>query len=81
MCGITGFLDTRQSKGHEELAATVCRMATSLRHRGPEDEGTWVDPASGIAFGHRRLSIIDLRPSEKNSRLLGKPSVDIRTLR
>lgn len=63
MCGITGFLDTRQSRGHEELAATVCRMATSLRHRGPEDEGIWVDPASGIAFGHRRLSIIDLSPA------------------
>lgn len=63
MCGITGFLDTRQSKGHDELAVIVRRMATSLRHRGPEDEGVWVDPASGIAFGHRRLSIIDLSPA------------------
>jgi asparagine synthase (glutamine-hydrolysing) len=63
MCGITGFLDTRQDKAHEELVATVRRMATSLRHRGPEDEGTWADPASGIAFGHRRLSIIDLSPA------------------
>jgi asparagine synthase (glutamine-hydrolysing) len=63
MCGITGFLDTRQTKGHDELATIVRRMATSLRHRGPEDEGVWVDPASGIAFGHRRLSIIDLSPA------------------
>jgi asparagine synthase (glutamine-hydrolysing) len=63
MCGITGFLDTRQSKGHEELSATVRRMATSLQHRGPEDEGVWVDPTCGIAFGHRRLSIIDLSPA------------------
>ena len=60
MCGITGFLDTSESKGHEELCAIAQRMATSLRHRGPEDEGIWADPASGIAFGHRRLSIIDL---------------------
>src|SRR5262249_20266793 len=29
----------------------------------PEDEGVWVDPAAGIAFGHRRLSIIDLSPA------------------
>jgi asparagine synthase (glutamine-hydrolysing) len=62
MCGITGFLDTRPTKGSEELSVMVRRMATSLRHRGPEDEGVWVDPASGIAFGHRRLSIIDLSP-------------------
>jgi asparagine synthase (glutamine-hydrolysing) len=62
MCGIVGFLDTRYSTGSEELAVTVRRMATSLRHRGPEDEGVWVDAASGIAFGHRRLSIIDLSP-------------------
>ncbi len=37
-------------------------MSTSLSHRGPEDEGVWVDPGTGIAFGHRRLSIIDLSP-------------------
>jgi asparagine synthase (glutamine-hydrolysing) len=63
MCGISGFLDTRQSKGHEELSVTARRMSTSLRHRGPEDEGVWVDQAVGIAFSHRRLSIIDLSPA------------------
>ncbi len=62
MCGITGFWDTRQDRGHEDLVVTTRRMATSLRHRGPEDEGVWVDPACGIALGHRRLSIIDLSP-------------------
>jgi asparagine synthase (glutamine-hydrolysing) len=60
MCGITGFLDATASKGHEELCTIALRMATSLRHRGPEDQGVWADPACGIAFGHRRLSIIDL---------------------
>ena len=62
MCGIAGFFDTRHSTGSEELSIIARRMATSLRHRGPEYEGIWVDPASGIAFGHRRLSIIDLSP-------------------
>ena len=62
MCGITGFLDTSHSKSSEQLTLIARRMATSLRHRGPEDEGVWADPATGIAFGHRRLSIIDLSP-------------------
>jgi asparagine synthase (glutamine-hydrolysing) len=35
-------------------------MANRLRHRGPDAGGVWTDPASGVAFGHRRLSIIDL---------------------
>jgi asparagine synthase (glutamine-hydrolysing) len=35
-------------------------MNGALVHRGPDDEGIWVDDASATAFGHRRLSIIDL---------------------
>jgi len=37
-------------------------MATTLRHRGPDDSGTWVDEEAGIALGFRRLSIVDLSP-------------------
>lgn len=36
------------------------KMADAILHRGPDDAGTWVDAESGVAFGHRRLSIIDL---------------------
>src|ERR671937_671579 len=61
MCGIAGFLTTRA--GREPMEATARRMAASLRHRGPDDEGTWADPDAGIAFGHRRLSIVDLSPA------------------
>ena len=44
----------------EELASLTVRMTNTIRHRGPDDEGVWVDPEAGVAFGHRRLSIIDL---------------------
>ena len=60
MCGIAGFLDARGTVGREHLAATGSAMAASLRHRGPDDSGVWVDPAAGISLAHRRLSILDL---------------------
>jgi asparagine synthase (glutamine-hydrolysing) len=63
MCGIVGFLERSGRRRPEELWTTVRRMATTLRHRGPEDEGCWVDSNQGIALGHRRLSIIDLSPA------------------
>ena len=62
MCGIVGFIDTFKSAGPEALDAIVERMATTLSHRGPDDDGSWVDAACGVAIGHRRLSIIDLSP-------------------
>ncbi len=38
-------------------------MQQSLRHRGPDDEGIWLDPELPVALAHRRLSIIDLSPA------------------
>ena len=35
-------------------------MTTVLRHRGPDGVGQCFDPETGIGFGHRRLSIVDL---------------------
>mgnify|MGYP001600720571 CR=1 FL=1 len=59
MCGFAGFLDSpaRFTDNCEEVAR---RMAERIAHRGPDDSGTWCDAEAGIAFGHRRLSIIDL---------------------
>lgn len=38
-------------------------MAGVLAHRGPDDEGIWIDGDAQIALGHRRLSIVDLSPA------------------
>jgi asparagine synthase (glutamine-hydrolysing) len=38
-------------------------MTRALAHRGPDDEGVWVDAGAGIGLGHRRLSIVDLSPA------------------
>src|SRR5215204_6432041 len=35
-------------------------MGRVLRHRGPDDEGRYLDPDTGVALGARRLSIIDV---------------------
>ena len=40
----------------------VLSMASTLGRRGPDDFGAWIDAATGIALGHRRLSILDLSP-------------------
>ena len=63
MCGITGFFATGRRNWTGTLTDTVARMSSTLRHRGPDDSGEWTDDASGIAFGFRRLSIIDLSPA------------------
>jgi len=60
MCGIAGVLDLARSTTADDLRATVGAMADALRHRGPDAGSTWVDAEVGVAFGHRRLSIVDV---------------------
>lgn len=56
MCGITGIWVERA----DDLRAQIERMTRCLAHRGPDDEGIWMDESAGIALGFRRLSILDL---------------------
>jgi asparagine synthase (glutamine-hydrolysing) len=61
MCGIAGFLEI-DLLSPEESREDLRRMACVLAHRGPDDEGLWLDPAAGVGLAHRRLSILDLTP-------------------
>ncbi|QJB56592.1 asparagine synthase (glutamine-hydrolyzing) [Pseudodesulfovibrio sp. zrk46] len=62
MCGITGFLLKNAAWSDEVMSQAVHEMNDTLAHRGPDDSGIWVDKTAGVAFGHRRLSILDLSP-------------------
>src|SRR5262249_44001236 len=62
MCGITGFLNSG-GQNATDMNIMIRRMADTLIHRGPDSGGVWVDAASGIALGHRRLAIVDLTPT------------------
>ena len=61
MCGIAGFLSSSIGSS-DEMNQLISAMAETMWRRGPDDQGVWVDEASGVAFGQRRLSIIDLSP-------------------
>ena len=55
MCGIAGAVHLHGPTPSQDL---LRRMTATLRHRGPDDEGVWIDGPVGL--GMRRLSIIDL---------------------
>src|ERR1041384_3091990 len=62
MCGINGIYNhSKVTIGDEE--SLVKEMNYHIRHRGPDDSGTWKNESAGIFFGHQRLSIIDLSSS------------------
>ena len=57
MCGINGI--ALSSRSRRQLDVRVLeRMRDVITHRGPDDEGIFVDGRVGL--GHRRLSIVDV---------------------
>lgn len=58
MCGIAGFFGPEENLDSTERRVLVKRMCDIIEHRGPDDEGFYVQ--GGVALGMRRLSIIDL---------------------
>ncbi|KAG1702757.1 Asparagine synthetase [glutamine-hydrolyzing] 1 [Nymphon striatum] len=53
MC--VALINTNNAPGNQNI---VRAMADKISHRGPDGEGYWTH--KNVAFGHRRLSIIDL---------------------
>ena len=61
MCGIAGFLDPSQSLSDADRRLAALQAA--LRHRGPDDKGSWQSACGVARFVHTRLSILDLSPA------------------
>jgi asparagine synthase (glutamine-hydrolysing) len=61
MCGLTGAWEPPGEL--EGQGRRLRAMAACLAHRGPDDEGHWSDPSSGIGFGFRRLAVVDVSPA------------------
>jgi asparagine synthase (glutamine-hydrolysing) len=62
MCGITGIWNLNgRPVAHNEIE----NFNNTITHRGPDGSGSYVDDTVGLAFGHRRLSILDLSEAGK----------------
>src|SRR5687768_3860163 len=61
MCGIVGVWDSRGMRHIDQ--DVLARMNESQHHRGPDETGVHLAP--GIALGHKRLSIIDLKSGQQ----------------
>src|SRR6266480_6000417 len=57
MCGISGIAHSSR-RGIDVSEPVLVRMRDTLRHRGPDDAGIFIEGRIGLA--HRRLSIVDL---------------------
>jgi asparagine synthase (glutamine-hydrolysing) len=59
MCGIAGIVTAEHARIDEDV---LRKMARTMRHRGPDDTGVYLDRSNELSAGlaHRRLSIIDL---------------------
>lgn len=66
MCGINGFI-TKKSIEKEIAEATLAKMNNKIIHRGPDQDGFFIDTLkdSTIGFAMRRLSIIDLESGKQ----------------
>ena len=61
MCGLIGFLSA--DSGAKGVEASVDGSLVDMRHRGPDESGTWSD--DDVVIGFRRLSIIDIDHSHQ----------------
>lgn len=64
MCGLLAFVSVAAHSA-DDVADEVARASHLMRHRGPDEPGTWADPAGAVVFGFNRLSIIDIAHSHQ----------------
>jgi len=62
MCGIAGIIRQPQTP-LPDLAERLAAMAQAMTHRGPDDEGIYLDPTGQVGLANRRLAIRDLSPA------------------
>jgi len=61
MCGIAGIIVNKDLRGESfDLKKCILGMSDAMSARGPDNYGNWFRGDGLVAFGHRRLSIIDL---------------------
>ncbi|MDT5143783.1 MAG: hypothetical protein QOI79_3146 [Mycobacterium sp.] len=69
MCGLLAFVaasaGAESSSSAHATAEAIAHASHLMRHRGPDEPGTWADPAGAVVFGFNRLSIIDIAHSHQ----------------
>lgn len=72
MCGITGIHSSINNEAWRsgELASALTEMTVTLVPRGPDASGQLISPP--IAFGHRRLSVLELSDAGAQPMRLGE---------
>lgn len=61
MCGILGFIKGRSFvDGNFNTQTIIEKMSSQIVNRGPDSAGLWINNDAQVAFGHLRLSILDL---------------------
>ncbi len=59
MCGINGIVNLFNNV--ESQLSSIKNMNSAIKHRGPDGEGVYVSFNKHVAFGNRRLSIVDVK--------------------
>jgi asparagine synthase (glutamine-hydrolysing) len=63
MCGLLAFVTDPPAAVTADGVDAVTRSSHMMRHRGPDEPGTWSDP--DVVLGFNRLSIIDIAHSHQ----------------
>jgi asparagine synthase (glutamine-hydrolysing) len=63
VCGVSGVMVLNRQHPGQPAIDIASAMAETMVHRGPDSSGTWCSEEGDLAFGHRRLAIVDLTPA------------------